>query len=55
MFLADLRVSAAKAAQLRGRLQELIDGMKDDQVEDPEGVSINLLFGYYVADDPGDR
>jgi DNA-binding transcriptional ArsR family regulator len=51
MFMSDLKIPVAKAAELRSKLKELIQGLKDEQIEDPEGVSVNLLFGYYVADD----
>lgn len=49
MFLSDLRIPAAKAAELRSRLEELMEGVKRD--EDPAGDSIHLLLGYYVTDD----
>jgi DNA-binding transcriptional ArsR family regulator len=51
MFMWDPKIPASKAAELRSKLEELIEDLKRDQVEDPEGVSVNLLFGYYVADD----
>ena len=54
MFVSDLRIPAAKAAELRSRLEQLIEGL-GDEVEDPEGVSVHLLFGYYVAGDPRGR
>jgi DNA-binding transcriptional ArsR family regulator len=54
MFMTDLRITAVRAAELRSRLEELIESLKDDdQVEDPEAVSAHVLFGYYVADDLG--
>jgi DNA-binding transcriptional ArsR family regulator len=51
MFMWDPKIPVSKAAELRSRLEELIEDLKADQGEDPEGVSVNLLFGYYVADD----
>ena len=48
MFLSDLKVSPARAAQLRGKLEEIMDSLKDDQAEDPDGVTLNLLIGCYV-------
>jgi DNA-binding transcriptional ArsR family regulator len=55
MFMTDVRIPAAKAAELRSRLEELIEDLKSDQSEDPEGVPMHLLFGYYVADDTAGR
>jgi len=54
MFMSDVKIPAAKAAELRSRLEELIEGVKADQTEDPEGVPVNLLLGYYVAGVPDD-
>jgi len=48
MFVADLKVSPAKAAELRSKLQAVIDGLHDAETEDPDGVSVNLLIGSYV-------
>ena len=48
MFMCDLKVSPARAAELRGKLQEIMDSLKDDQTEDPDGVTLNLLIGCYV-------
>jgi len=53
MFLSDLKVSPARAAELRGKLEEIIDSLKDDQAEDPDGVALNLLIGCYVPVDAG--
>jgi DNA-binding transcriptional ArsR family regulator len=51
MFMWDPRVSVSKAAEIRDKLEELIEDLKENQVEDPEGVSVQLLFSYYVADE----
>jgi DNA-binding transcriptional ArsR family regulator len=48
MFLSDLKVSPARAAELRGKLEEIMDSLKEDQAEDPNGVTLNLLIGSYV-------
>jgi DNA-binding transcriptional ArsR family regulator len=48
MFMCDLKVSPARAAELRGKLQEIMDSLKDDRTEDPDGVTLNLLIGCYV-------
>jgi DNA-binding transcriptional ArsR family regulator len=55
MFLADVRFPAARAAEFRSRLEQLIDDLKGEQVEEPAGVSFHVLFGYYIGDDPGGR
>jgi hypothetical protein len=48
MFVSDLKVTPAKAAELRSKLVEIMDGLKDGQAEDPDGVTVNLLIGFYV-------
>jgi DNA-binding transcriptional ArsR family regulator len=57
LSLSDLKISPAKAAELRSRLQEIIDDLNDEQSEDPDGVPVSLLIGCYVpaGSDPGDR
>jgi len=51
MFVSGLRVSPAKAAELRSKLIEIMDGLKDGQAEDPGGVTLNVLIGCYVQAD----
>jgi DNA-binding transcriptional ArsR family regulator len=51
MFMWDPKIPASKAAELRSKIEGLIEDLKADPEEDPQGVSVNLLFGYYVADD----
>jgi DNA-binding transcriptional ArsR family regulator len=51
MFLDDLRIPAAKAAELRSKLDELIEGLKADQAGSADGVPVHVLFSYYAADD----
>ena len=53
IYMSDLKVSPARAAELRGKLQDIIDSLKDDPAEDPDGVTLNLLIGCYVPVDPG--
>jgi len=55
MYMSDRRVSPAKAAELRAKLEEIMDGLKDAQTEDPDGVTVNLLIGCYVPVDPDGR
>jgi DNA-binding transcriptional ArsR family regulator len=55
LFFSDVRVSPAKAAELRGKLEEVMKDLNDANTEDPGGIPVNLLIGCYVpADsDPG--
>ena len=55
--LSDLKISPAKAAELRSKLKEIVDDLNDEQAEDPDGVSVSLLIGCYVPADgaPADR
>jgi DNA-binding transcriptional ArsR family regulator len=52
VFMSDLKVSPARATELRARLQEVIDSFEDEQAEDPGGVSLNLFISSYVPGDP---
>jgi DNA-binding transcriptional ArsR family regulator len=51
LFYSDAKLSPAKAAELRSKLKEIMDSLKD--AEDPDGVTLNLLIGAYVPVDPG--
>jgi DNA-binding transcriptional ArsR family regulator len=53
MFYSDYKVSPSRAAELRSKLEELMDSLKDDQVKDPDGVTLNLLIGCYVPVEEG--
>ncbi len=48
LFMSDLRISPAKAAEFRDKLKEITDDLNDEQAEDPGGVPVNLLIGWYV-------
>jgi DNA-binding transcriptional ArsR family regulator len=52
LFLSDLKVSRAKAAELKTRLEQIMDSLKDESGDDPDGVPVNLLIGCYVPADP---
>jgi DNA-binding transcriptional ArsR family regulator len=54
IYVADLRVSPARASELRSKLQEIMDGLKGAETEDPDGVTVNLLIGCYVPVEPGE-
>jgi DNA-binding transcriptional ArsR family regulator len=49
LFMSDLRVTPAKAAELRSKLEEIMDSLKDEKGEDPDGIPVNLLIGCYVS------
>lgn len=55
--LSDLKISPAKALELRSKLKEIVDDLNDEQAEDPDGVPVSLLIGCYVPADsaPADR
>jgi DNA-binding transcriptional ArsR family regulator len=52
VFMSDLKVSPARATELRAKLQEVIDSFEDEQAEDPAGVSLNLFISSYVPGEP---
>jgi DNA-binding transcriptional ArsR family regulator len=52
LFLSDLKVSRAKAAELKSKLEQIMDSLKDESGDDPDGVTVNLLLGCYVPADP---
>ena len=52
LFLLDQRVAPAKAAEIRGKLEETIDSLTGEGTEDPDGVPLNLFMGYYVPAEP---
>jgi DNA-binding transcriptional ArsR family regulator len=55
LFVADMKVSAAAAAQIRSAVQELMSRLTELNVEDPHGVVVNTLVGYYRDPEPEDR
>jgi DNA-binding transcriptional ArsR family regulator len=55
LFMSDLKVSPAKAAELRSKLEEIVDSLKDETGEDPDGIPLNLLIGCYVPPRPEGR
>jgi DNA-binding transcriptional ArsR family regulator len=50
LFMSDLKVSPAKVAELKERLEGIISDLKE--AEDPAGISLNLLIGCFVSSDP---
>jgi len=51
LFMTDLKVSPAKAAELKNRLEEIISVMKDEETEAQDGVLFNLLIGSFTTAD----
>jgi DNA-binding transcriptional ArsR family regulator len=47
------KVSLAKAAELRGRMDEFLAGLDDSFTEEPHGIRVNLLVAYYA--EPGEE
>jgi DNA-binding transcriptional ArsR family regulator len=54
LFMTDLRVSPAKAAELTRKLAEIMNDLHDKEA-DPDGVQLNLLIGSFVPADPPGR
>ena len=52
LIMIDARVSPAKAAELKKKLEEIASDINDEGTEDPQGVSVNLMIGSFVQDPP---
>jgi DNA-binding transcriptional ArsR family regulator len=52
IYSSDLRVSPAKAAEIRAKLRELMTLLGDKAIEDPDGILVNVLIGYYTGPGP---
>jgi DNA-binding transcriptional ArsR family regulator len=50
LSMSDLKVSPAKAAEVREKLEEILSSLKDAEAED--GVSMNLFISFYVPAEP---
>jgi len=50
LHMSDLRVSRAKAAEVRDKLDEILSSLKDAEAAD--GVSLNLFISFYVPTEP---
>jgi DNA-binding transcriptional ArsR family regulator len=51
ILMSEQRMPKAKAAQLRQKIQELAEFVDAEPREDPDGVPVHLLLGYYSLDD----
>ncbi len=52
LLLVDLKISPARAAELKSKLEAIMDGYRDERAEDPDGIPLNLLIGCYVSAEP---
>jgi DNA-binding transcriptional ArsR family regulator len=52
IYSSDLRVSPAQAAKIRAKLRELMTLLGDKAIEDPDGIVVNVLLGYYTGAGP---
>jgi DNA-binding transcriptional ArsR family regulator len=55
LLFSDVKISPAKAAELRDKLEEIMNDLNDKKTEDPNGIPVNLLIGCFVPgeSDPG--
>jgi DNA-binding transcriptional ArsR family regulator len=49
LALAEMRVPPGRAAAIRMKLQEVMDELSAPGGEDPDGVPVNVLIGFYSA------
>ncbi len=52
--MSDLRVSRAKAAELKSKLEAVMESLRSETGDDLDGIPVNLLIACYVPVDPGD-
>ncbi len=50
LHMSDLKVTPAKAAEVREKLEEIMGSLKDAEADD--GVTLNLFISFYVPADP---
>jgi DNA-binding transcriptional ArsR family regulator len=55
LFVSETRVTPARAAEINARLKEVMDWLNDGSAEDPDGVLVDILIGYYSPADHLDR
>lgn len=48
IFVAEPRVSPTRAAEIKARLQEFMTWLDDEVTQDPDGILIDVLIGYYA-------
>jgi DNA-binding transcriptional ArsR family regulator len=54
LAMAETRLSPALAADIRNRLQEVMDLLDSPDAEDPQGVPVNVLIGFNSAVAPAE-
>ncbi len=52
LFVTEARVSQARAREMKARLQELMTWLSDEDAEDPDGILVDVLIGYYAPVQP---
>jgi DNA-binding transcriptional ArsR family regulator len=52
LVMIDMKVSPAKATEVKNKLQEIIRDIGDEETEDPQGVTLNLVVGSFIQDTP---
>jgi DNA-binding transcriptional ArsR family regulator len=52
MMLSEVKLTPAKAAELRGKLEQVMEWLNGAANADPGGVRVNVLIGYYSPADP---
>jgi DNA-binding transcriptional ArsR family regulator len=52
IFAAEIRVSPARATEIRSVLREAMTRISDGQSEDPDGIPVTVLIGYYTGAEP---
>ena len=53
LLFSDVKISPAKAAELRDKLEEITNDLSDKKTEDPNGIPVNLLIGCFVPGESG--
>jgi DNA-binding transcriptional ArsR family regulator len=53
MSYSEARVSPARANEIRDRLKETMALIDDKDAEDPDGVLVDVLIGYFATGEPG--
>jgi DNA-binding transcriptional ArsR family regulator len=56
IFALEARVSPARAAEMGSKLQEVVSSLSDKGAEeDPDGILVDILIGYYASVEPGQQ
>src|SRR5215469_2909207 len=52
LFMTQVRVTPRRAAEMREKLQELQKWLGSEDDEDPDGILVDVLVGYYATPEP---